>query len=263
MTDSTAPRAATTPPDYFCQQARQLLAEATKHDISLRLMGSVAIGLRCEAFLRQFVAETRVYKDIDFAGLRGESAVIRRLFEAHGWLHHPNVELVSDGGRMAFDRRDTRLHADVFLDEIRMCHTIDLRTRLVLDQTTLTPADLLLSKLQRIDLREVDIEDALCILATFGVGPGDPDTINAQYICGLLGANWGFWRTTIDNLAKLRGFLLQLTESGPSSTAQVQSRITQLDQELTAVPKTIRWKARAVLGRAFRYYNRVDDAGGF
>jgi len=53
---------------------------------------------------------------------------------------------------------------DVFLDKFRMEQSLDFRQRLRLDDVTIPITDLLLTKLQIVELNEKDLKDIVAIL---------------------------------------------------------------------------------------------------
>ena len=58
---------------------------------------------------------------------------------------------------------------DVMVDRLVMCHTLDLRPSLKNSSLTLDPADLLLSKLQIIELNGKDVHDITHLLSGVGI----------------------------------------------------------------------------------------------
>jgi hypothetical protein len=55
---------------------------------------------------------------------------------------------------------------DVFLGEFKMCHRLDLDDRLGVDHPALPAADLLLTKLQVLELNRKDVTDVAALLTT-------------------------------------------------------------------------------------------------
>ena len=89
-----------------------------------------------------------------------------------------------------------------------MCHTLEFKPSFGSPSMTLDPADLLLSKLQIVELNAKDAHDIFHLLSGLRVGRDsarpsiDPDRFGA-----VLAADWGWWRTVTGNLAKLPDLL--------------------------------------------------------
>ena len=79
---------------------------------------------------------------------------------------------------------------DVFVSSFRMCHEIPLEKRLSVDEDTVPLAELLLTKLQIIELNEKDVRDTVALLLEHDVTDDDAG-VNAGHIaelcCGRLG----------------------------------------------------------------------------
>ena len=71
--------------------------------------------------------------------------------------------------------------------------TVDFADRATVLPYTLTPTDLLLSKLQIVELNEKDLQDILYLLAAFPIRDGDePGTVGTGRIAAVIGQDWGF-----------------------------------------------------------------------
>jgi len=90
------------------------------------------------------------------------------------------------------------------VDRLSMCHTLDFKSSFGSSSITLDPADLLLSKLQIVELNAKDAHDIFHLLSGLRVGRDsarpsiDPDRFGA-----VIAADWGWWRTVTRNLGKL------------------------------------------------------------
>jgi hypothetical protein len=147
----------------------------------------------------------------------------------------------------------------VFVDEIAFCHRIDLRHRLTLSPRTLTPADLLLAKLQIVEITAGDLDDLIALFIAHDLAASDIGAINAPYIVRLLADDWGFYFTVTSNLAKLRDAVIQSPYAAPDQVAHVVQRIDALRDQIEREPKSTRWKIRARVGTRFSWYNQVEE----
>ena len=82
------------------------------------------------------------------------------------------------------------MKVDVFFDRLDMNHIIDFKNRLELDFPTISLADLLLEKMQIVQINEKDIKDTIILLREHPVEDPDKETINANYVASLLAEDW-------------------------------------------------------------------------
>jgi len=81
-----------------------------------------------------------------------------------------------------------------------MCHEIPFGDRLEVQDRTVPLAELLLTKLQIIELNEKDVRDTLLLAHGHEVADRDGDAINGARIAALCAADWGLWRTITANV---------------------------------------------------------------
>jgi len=129
--------------------------------LTLRLTGGIAV--RYYALDRRFA--DRAHTDIDLVGLKRESGALVALLDSLGYwktarsrspprtascasTHAPAMRRHSVERRAVGAGVRSYDHIDVFLDAMDMDHTLPMRDRLKLDRYAISPADLLLSKLQ-------------------------------------------------------------------------------------------------------------------
>ena len=150
---------------------------------------------------------------------------------------------------------------DVVVDRLSMCHTLDFKASFGSTSMTLDPADLLLSKLQIVELNAKDAHDIFHLLSGLRVGRDstrpaiDPDRFGA-----VLANDWGWWRTVTGNLAKLPDLLSAqpgLAPPYPRFDALTQAK--QLLEVAESVPKGMKWKARARVGDRVRWYELPEE----
>jgi hypothetical protein len=90
---------------------------------------------------------------------------------------------------------------DVLLDRFVMAHELDLRKSLEPGELTLPLADLLLTKLQVVNLNRKDVVDLLALLLDHAFEPGE---IELARILEVTRSDWGFEHTIDRNLATVR-----------------------------------------------------------
>ncbi len=160
--------------------------------------------------------------------------------------------MLNGGERLIFDDPAHQRHVDVFLDVLRMCHTLDFRRRLTLDAQTLPVADLLLSKLQIIEMTERDVLDTLAILRDQPMQLSDDVGISLQRLTEVCGGDWGWWRTS-------RATLEKLSARSDDDPLECRDQILRLREFLRDAPKSPRWRARAIIGEHKRWYGLPEE----
>ena len=228
--------------------------------IPLRLVGSYAVRMHCPAhaeFLDRLQRET--VNDLDFVSERKFARDIQRIFESLGYVGDKRLEQASDGQQRYFVHPETRLGVDVYLGSMNYCHPIDMEGRLESDPTTVPLAELLLSKLQIVELTEKDIKDVLVLLLAHDVGPGDTGSINVDRIADVLAHDWGFHHTVTTNLATIEQHLPEYPVLTDEERVTVGDRIDRLRRRIEAEPKDRRWKLRAKVGTRVRWYQAVEE----
>jgi hypothetical protein len=142
---------------------------------------------------------------------------------------------------------------DIFIDRMQMCHNIDFRSRMYIDERTLSPADLLLTKMQIIEVNEKDLLDVVALFIDHDIVDDDRG-IHSQYISRLASNDWGLHKTLDLNLKKTKAFAVER-----SFPEDVSTRIDTLIAHIEAHPKTMSWKARAMVGERVRWYELPEE----
>ena len=235
--------------EFLTNEARRLIDEAGEHEMVLRAIGSVAIQLHCAPSSQAMGRIARVPKDIDLVARKKDRAKLASFFEGQGYKTDRDMLVAMEGTRYLFRNPESDIDVDVWIDELNLCHKIDVRRRMG-GGPTLPIEDLLLSKLQIVDLTPSDFGDLDCMLDTHEVAEhsSDPEIIDLSYVCGILGSDWGFWKTATDNLSKLKPHL------GPLAA----ERVEVLLQVIEATPKTTGWKLRSLVGEKKQWWQDVD-----
>ncbi len=237
------------------EEARRVTTAAQRERIALKLTGG--LGIYFHAPSARETPFRREYQDLDFVSLSVQRAPVQTFLERLGYEPDTPFNTLQGLRRLRYWDSAHHRQVDIFLDQIRMCHTIDLRHRLHLPEGVLTPADLLLTKMQIVEFNVKDLTDLVALVIDHPVGTGDGDVINATYVAGLLARDWGFYRTLQLNLDRLRAALAQL----PVPTDAVSSRLAALWQVIEMHPKSLRWRLRARIGDRLRWYDLPEEDG--
>ncbi len=225
----------------------------------LRVMGATAFRIHCPKSADLHIHLGRELSDLDFAALSKQKERVVKLVQQAGYLMDRKMEfMMKMYGRYKFQSPDTNCILDVFFDKLEMCHTIDFTKRLTLDYPTLSLADLLLEKLQIVQLTEKDIKDASVLLLEHEVGKEAPETIDANYIARLFSQDWGFYYTATTNLQKIQSTLPSLNPVQAADKEVISKRVDRLVTAIESAPKSMGWKMRARVGPSKKWYREVD-----
>jgi hypothetical protein len=196
--------------------------------------------------------------DIDFVGYSSQSQRIMGLFAKLGYSGDEDFNLLHGSERLLFFGKD-RLRIDVFLDVLSMSHKLDLRGRLELDYPTIPLTDLLMTKLQIVELNEKDVKDMICLLNDHELASEDaPERINSKYIADLCSSDWGVYKTFTMNLNRVLKYLEKLSQDD-AMRSTVMKRCDALLAQIEEAPKTTKWKLRARVGEKKRWYQLPED----
>jgi hypothetical protein len=197
----------------------------------------------------------RKYGDLDFVAASKQRPSVQRLFEALGYQPEVRFNTLNGHQRLLYLDGVNGRQIDVFLDRMKMCHVIELTGRLGHEGPTLTPADLLLSKLQVFEVNMKDLVDSIALLLDHPVANHDDDAINSPYLARLTADDWGLYRTLQLNTEKVRRAAGHLAVDG----AVVNQRLDEIWATIEARPKSLKWKLRARVGDRVSWYELPEE----
>ncbi|MHB1987675.1 MAG: hypothetical protein ACYCSF_06790 [Acidimicrobiales bacterium] len=262
-------------------EAHDLVVGASEKNLPLRLIGGLAVRELCP----DFPPRLRRDQDIDFACLSKQRTKVMSYLEDSGCEPDRRFNGLNGDRQMYFSAPSGR-PIDVMVDRLTMCHTLDFRPRFTALGLTLDVVDLLLTKLQIVELNKKDARDIFQLLSAFGPsgdsgardapqvteddGPGATETarggagvaasIDRDRFMRVLGSDWGWWRTVTGNLSKLA--FLASDDPGlvpPRPRHDPLSVAGQLLELADAAPKSLQWKLRAKLGDRVRWYELPEE----
>jgi len=244
--------------ELLTAEARRILAAAGEAGAALRLTGSIAVQARCPRF-GHLARRDRAFHDIDFAGYKREAKRVQQLLSGLGYVEDREVAVVSEGARAIYRHGANGLHVDVFFDRLDFCHVIGLQGRLEADQPTLPLAELLLGKLQIVQITEKDLLDSAVLLLEHGYAEDDREAINLARLARLCAEDWGLWRTASINLEKLERFAAGHGPLTDEDRRRLGAQTALLRGRLAAEPKPLAWRMRAKVGDRMKWYKDVDE----
>jgi hypothetical protein len=249
----TAPAEAT----QLLDEARQLIDAATERGIVLRLLGGMAVALLCPDLPQR----TRVAQDLDFASLSATRPALATMLAERGYQPDKTFNALYGNRQLYFANPETGLAVDVLIDKLHMCHTLEFADRLERLPYTLDPMDLLLTKMQIVELNAKDADDCLRLLVTFPLAESDdPSAMDIRIFRSLMAEDWGWWKTVTLNLDRMRAVVAD--GRPPAINGGRLDPVAQIDALAKAAdeaPRSRRWKLRSRIGERKRWYEQPEE----
>jgi hypothetical protein len=238
------------------EEAVRVTDAAAAAGLELSLTGGVAIATISPSALKAPLR--RLYNDIDFVSRGREQRDVEALFAALGYHAEDEFNALHGENRLFFIDRENSREADVFVDKVDACHTLDLADRLAIAPRTIPPADLLLSKLQVVETTPKDYTDAIAVLCDHEVVEEDGATgISLARIEDVCCSDWGWWRTVTMVGARTLEMAEAMAKDG-HITPEAPDRLRQIAERLETAPKSRKWKLRARVGDRVRWHEEPE-----
>ena len=243
----------------------RVVAASTDRSLAVRLLGGLGVAAHDH---REFPAALhRQYADVDLVVAPRDGRALSAILLALGYLPNERFNALHGARRMLFYDRQNQRQLDVFVGEFAMCHQLDLRERLDRHPTALDAADLLLTKLQIVQLNRKDALDALRLMLGHEPAAGDerelpdgPGTLSLGRLSAVTRSDWGWYTTFTDNLSAVATVGRQLLDE--TAAALAIGRIEAILAAVAEAPKSARWKARAIVGRRVPWYQLPEEVAG-
>lgn len=240
------------------EEAVRICEAAADERITVRLAG----GLAVQYLTPEFPARGGDRQDLDLATVSSDRRPLTRFLAEQGYVADKNFNALYGHKQLYFQSAETGRSLDVLVDRLHMCHTVEFKDRLRRMPVTLDLADLLLTKLQIVELNEKDAQDVLYLCSAYPVADGDePGAIGLDRIRLTVGNDWGWWRTVTMNLDRItalasgdgRGLVPPGVKHDPVEQLGVLRKAAE------TAPKSLRWKARAKVGDRVRWYEMPEE----
>jgi hypothetical protein len=199
-------------------------------------------------------ALTREYKDLDLASAKKSAGNLQKLLRDLGYEPHVGFNAMNGKERLLFYDNPNERQMDVFVGSFRMCHEIPLEKRLTVDEDTVPLAELLLTKLQIIELNEKDVRDTVALLLEHEVTEDDRG-VNVTQFAALCCEDWGLCRTITQNLVSVR----ERVGNYEVDRDVVTTRVDALLGRIEGTPKSRSWRLRAKVGERKRWYELPEE----
>jgi hypothetical protein len=256
MTTPSAADAA--PPTDPLPEARSLAEGAARAGIGLKLLGGLAVRVLCP----DYPPRLRRDQDIDFACLSKQRHKVATYLADSGCEPDRRFNNLNGDRQMYFTAPSGR-PIDVMVDRLTMCHTLDLRPSFDRLPLTIDAIDVLLSKLQIVELNMKDLRDIVHLLAALPVAPAASNgavTLDTERFTRLLGSDWGWWRTVTRNLERLPALVAENPELiPPGDTRDPAAQARRLLELAEQAPKSVKWRLRANIGERVRWYELPEE----
>jgi hypothetical protein len=249
-------------PETYLEEARHLTDAAREQGMILRVMGPIALHYYFPDYVSLYRSMERlgerVFTDIDYAAYGKHRGKLVPFFESKGYELEKRAAMISGGTRMIFFSNRIPM-IDVFFDKLSYNHPIDYKNRLEIHPYCVSLTDLLLQKLQIVQINDKDLKDAMLLLLAAPIKDVEENSINAKYLCKIMGDDWGFYHTAVINLKNIQDTLPRVKALNPEQCQMIAGKIETLLQTLDETPKTGKWKGRARVGTSKPWYNEVAD----
>jgi len=209
------------------------------------------VSMRCPSASKPPLGRKRV--DIDVVGHRKETSKINQLFKDLGYKPRERFNAIQVT-RLIFNDLGNGRRVDIFLDVFEMCHKFDFKKRIDIEKKTLPLSDLLMTKLQIVEINEKDMKDIIAMLLDHEVSAEEvQDKINGSYIARLCSEDWGLYKTFTINLGKIPDYATRvgIDEQGKIHATEQADRLRGL---IEGIPKSMGWKMRAAVGERRKWY---------
>ena len=229
-------------------EARRVIDAAREQGVTLRAIGGVAVYLLSPG--AQPILP-RPLKDIDLVTSRGQGGAAGRVLAQLDYVGEEMFNALRGSRRQLFHDPVNQREVDVFVGEFTMCHAVPIAERLDRLPYTVPVAELLLTKLQIVELNERDERDiyTLCYHHELADDP---------LIAGLCADDWGLWRTCKGTIERCLADVDRYQLDAPARE-RIVSRLSELWDRIEAEPKSSRWRRRSRLGERKRWYQEPEE----
>lgn len=245
-----APPPPTRHADELLDLALSAIAAAEEQGVRARLVGGLAVYAIAESVRSAPLA--RSYKDFDLVAPPRTSSQVARVLTGLGFAPDRHFNALHGARRLIFQAPDG-FPVDVLIGEFQMCHRIDVASGLEDHPTTISPADLLLTKLQIVEIEGKDLGDAAAIVLDLEPGVG----FSLERFLAPLADDWGFHRTVSINLGKVRDHAHAHLHG--DAARRVEARISALADAMEQAAKSLRWKMRSRVGERVQWYELPEE----
>jgi predicted regulator of Ras-like GTPase activity (Roadblock/LC7/MglB family) len=246
----------TDPSALLLAKAQEVIAAAAKRAVLVRLLGGAAVKAICPSAVDITLPPENL--DLDLAAYGRQRKQLDTITAGLGYEPYRRFNALHGHRRLKYSHPREGVSLDVFVDTFHMCHQLRFENRLEKGELTLPTADLLLSKLQIVQMSEKDLRDIYALLCDHDLGyVGDVEQVDADHVASICSDDWGWYKTVSMNIEKC----VELADEFLSQQRKqiAVSRALRLGGIIEAAPKSLRWQARARIGEARRWYDLPEE----
>jgi hypothetical protein len=234
-----------------------IIKEVSKRGGAARLLGGRAIAHLC--YERVPKRLQRVSQDIDIFVPWRDRKVLIEVLEGSGAKADREFNILNGKVRLLYHIGLIKI--DVFINQFQMCHVLSLAERVRHAPVTLSPADLLLTKLQIVEINEKDLIDSAALLLALPIGQSENEdlAIDTEYIAVYLARDWGLWRTVTKNLELLSDAAKTLLQGEEEWATRLAVALGSLAASIDTTPKTVGWRLRSLVGERMVWYEIPEE----
>ena len=256
-TSISSSRPASEPLGDPVEEARRVVAVATGKALLARVLGGAAVQLQAPDASPLL---PRAVKDIDLATPRGARTAVTDALISAGYTPDRMFNALHGAKRLLFYDGTNGRKLDVFVGGFSMCHEVPIADRLEREPLTVPLAELLLTKLQIVQLTERDQRDIYSLAFHHALSDGDGSGIEADFIADLCARDWGLWRTTKSTVERCIASVIDYGLEGDVADL-IAGRLAALWARIDAEPKSAKWRLRSRVGDRMRWYNEPEETG--
>lgn len=240
--------------DDLLAAARDAIAAADEAGARMRLLGGVAVHHLAPSARAAPLA--RRYHDFDVVVPARQGAIAAKVFRALGYGEDPHFNALHGAQRMIFVS-GRGFEVDVLVGAFQMCHRLELGADLPEEGLTVRPADLLLTKVQIVEIEEKDLRDAVALLRDVPLGGSPTASVDPARFVAPLAADWGFFHTVERNLPRVAAYAeAHLDADGATLVGRA---LGSLMEAMEAAPKSMKWRMRARVGERVPWYELPEE----
>ena len=173
-------------PEDPLTEALGLARSAAAAGLGMKLLGGLAVRVLCP----DYPPRLRRDQDMDFATTAKGRKDVAAWLADNGCEPDRRFNNLNGDRQMYFNAPSGR-PIDVMVNQLTMCHTLDFRPNFDRQPFTVDSVDVLLSKLQIIELNEKDARDIVQLLSCLPVGTGTQAAIDTDRFGKVLGRGLG------------------------------------------------------------------------
>jgi hypothetical protein len=243
----------------FLQEALDIIKKGEEKGIIFRLMGATAVKMHCPKFAHMYAGMARSLTDLDFMTYGKFNVGMKKFFIELGYTPNESVIRYYGKYRHIYWNEEKQWQADIFFDVLNMCHVVEFKGRLELDNPTITLTDILLEKMQIVKINMKDIKDSIIMLREHEVGHTEKECINLDYLSKILSDDWGYYYTVTTNLSKIKYHMSEVEGLTEIDKKDVNAKVDTIIRALKDAPKSMKWKMRERVGTKVKWYNEVEE----